>query len=195
MRAIGGRIPPRFVRAIGGRIPPRFVRACGGVVAAPLPGGRSPPRFVTAVSFYHLERQGPDVALPRLLAKARERGWRSIVKVADPERLAALDVALWTFADESFLPHGRAADPHPEDQPILLTQDDANPNGAAALFVVDGAAVPDAIDAFERVAILLDGTDDAALAEGRRVFKALRQAGHALDYWRQNETGAWYKAA
>lgn len=150
---------------------------------------------MTAISFYHLERQGPDVALPRLLAKARERGWRALVKVASPERLAALDVALWTFADDSFLPHGRAGDPHEEDQPILLTEADANPNGAAALFVVDGAAVPADLGPFERVAILLDGSDETALAEGRRVFKSLRQAGHALDYWKQNESGAWFKAA
>jgi DNA polymerase-3 subunit chi len=150
---------------------------------------------VTAVSFYHLERQGPDVALPRLLAKARERGWRALVKVAGAERLAALDVALWTFADDTFLPHGRAGDPHEEDQPILLTEADANPNGAAVLFVVDGADLPAEIGGFERVAILLDGSDEAALQEGRRVFKALRQAGHAIDYWKQNEGGAWFKAA
>lgn len=150
---------------------------------------------MTAVSFYHLERQGPDATLPRLLLKARERGWRALVKVANADRLAALDLALWTFADDSFLPHGRAGDPHAEDQPVLLTEEDANANGAAALFVIDGATVPAEIGGFERVAILLDGTDEAALAEGRRVFKVLRQAGHALDYWRQNETGAWYKAA
>lgn len=148
---------------------------------------------MTDIRFYHLERSPLEAALPLLLGKSLERGWRAIVKAASPERIAALDAALWTFAEDSFLPHGRAADPHAADQPILLTEDDANPNAAAALFLVDGAAVPADPASYQRVSVMLDGTDAAAIAEARRTYRLLRESGHTLEYWRQDEAGAWRK--
>lgn len=150
---------------------------------------------MTEIYFYHLERQPLEMVLPTLLQKSLARGWRALVKASSPERVEALDGALWTFGDESFLPHGRAAEPHAADQPILLTEGDGNPNGAAALFLVDGAEVPSDIAGYARVSLLLDGGSEEALAAGRRVFRALREAGHDLSYWQQDGTGPWRRQA
>ena len=62
------------------------------------------------VWFYHLVRQPLDKVLPALLEKAVARGIRICVQVGAPERVAALDEALWTWSDESFIPHGTAHD-------------------------------------------------------------------------------------
>ena len=82
------------------------------------------------VLFYHLQRQPLEAVLPTLLEKSLERGWRAVVQVATDERLAALDDHLWTFSDESFLPHGTDREAHAADQPVVLTTSGANPNGA-----------------------------------------------------------------
>ena len=58
------------------------------------------------VLFYHLQQQPLEAVLPTLLQKSLERGWRAVVQVTTEERMSALDDHLWTFADESFLPHG-----------------------------------------------------------------------------------------
>ncbi len=79
------------------------------------------------VLFYHLERQPLERVLPSLLEKMLERGWRAVVQSASRERLEALDLALWTYTDESFLPHGTARDGSAEATPIFLTTG-ANPN-------------------------------------------------------------------
>ena len=59
--------------------------------------------------FYHLEQSALEAALPPLLEKCLARGWRALVRGGQPERLEALDDLLWTWRDDSFLPHLAAA--------------------------------------------------------------------------------------
>ena len=62
------------------------------------------------VWFYHLERTGLDQALPELLEKTLQRGWRALVRTREGPRVQHLDSARWDWRDESFLPHGAARD-------------------------------------------------------------------------------------
>ncbi|GGE46819.1 DNA polymerase III subunit chi [Agaricicola taiwanensis] len=149
---------------------------------------------MTEVFFYHLQRQPLERALPLLLSKCLERGWRVVVQAATDERIAALDDVLWTYRDDSFLPHGTARDGDPTDQPIFLTTGAENPNGAAVRALVEGAH-PEAVDGYERVLILFDGADDEALATARAQWKILKEAGHSLAYWQQDDEGRWQKKA
>lgn len=150
---------------------------------------------MTEVHFYHLQRQSLEAVLPTLLLRAGQRGWRSMVKTASPERMSSLDDHLWTFSDESFLAHGTDREADPAAQPVLLTQGDANRNGAAMLFLVEGASVPEEISAFTRVALLLDGQDESAVAAARQTWRRMREAGHAVAYWQQGEDGRWTQRA
>ena len=72
--------------------------------------------------FYHLTRQPLDRALPTLLERSLERGWRAGVQATSEERVAALDEWLWTYSEESFLAHGVTRDGDFENQPIFLTK-------------------------------------------------------------------------
>ena len=146
---------------------------------------------MSEVYFYHLQKQPLDEVLPKLLGLTLGRGWRALVRVASQERLAALDDHLWSFSDESFLPHGGEQDGDPSGQPVLLTQGEVNRNGAAALVLVEGAAVPDDISGYRRVMYLLDGRDESAVAAGRAAYRSLKEAGHDLSYWQQDEGGRW----
>lgn len=150
---------------------------------------------MTEVHFYHLQRQSLEAVLPTLLARSRERGWRALVKLGDEARMTALDDHLWSFSDESFLPHGTDRDPDAAEQPVLLTTADANPNGAAILFLAGGGAMPAEIAGFERVALLLDGGDADAVAAARDLWRTLRDADHAITYWQQDDEGRWRKRA
>lgn len=148
---------------------------------------------MSEVFFYHLQRQPLDAVLPRLLEKSRERGWNALLRVGSEERLAALDDLLWTYADESFLPHGTDREADAPEHPVLLTTGDANRNGADILFLIEGAPVPSDLSGYSRVMYLLDGSDEGAVAGGRQAFRALRDAGHDLSYWQQDEEGRWAK--
>ena len=146
------------------------------------------------VWFYHLERTDVEAALPPLLEKCLSRGWRALVRGGVEERLDALDVSLWTFKDESFLPHGRAGRDEAARQPVYLTGGDGNPNEAKALIVLDGADSADA-DRFERAIVLFDGRDETALGLAGARWKTAKEAGLAVSYWKQTGAGGWEKQA
>ena len=146
------------------------------------------------VLFYHLERQPLERVLPSMLEKVVERKWRAVVQSGSPERLEALDLALWTYSEESFLAHGTAKDGHASEQPIFLTNGDDNPNGAGVRFLVDGAA-PAAFEGYSRMVFLFDGHDAAAVAAARQHWKSAKAAGCAVTYWQQSESGRWEKRA
>jgi DNA polymerase-3 subunit chi len=150
---------------------------------------------MTEVLFYHLQRQPLEAVLPTLIAKSLERGWRAVVHATGEERLAALDDHLWTFADESFLPHGTDKDPDPAGHPVLLTLSDGNRNGANVRFLVDGAAFPATAESYERIIVLFDGNDPDALAGAREQWRSVKAAGHEATYWQQDERGRWAKKA
>ena len=97
---------------------------------------------MTEVLFYHLQNITVESVLPPLLEKSLERGWRVVVQSTSQERADALDGHLWTYRDDSFLPHAtwRAGDA--ADQPIVLTLEAGNPNRAKVRFLIDKAALP-----------------------------------------------------
>lgn len=146
------------------------------------------------VLFYHLERQPLEKVLPSLLEKTIERGWRAVVQTGSQERLEALDLALWTYRDESFLAHGTRKDGMSEHQPIYLTTGSETPNGAGVRFLVDGAEA-ETFAGFVRVVYLFDGNDPQAVATARSQWTAAKQAGCQVTYWQQSPSGRWEKKA
>jgi len=147
---------------------------------------------MTEVLFYHLTEHRLEQALPGLLERCLERSWKVVVQTASEERRDALDAHLWTYRDESFLPHGREGDP--ASHPVWLTTDNDNPNGAQVRFVVDGADPPSDIDSYERVVVMFDGHDEEATTRARGCWKTQSQTDHELTYWLQ-ENGRWVKKA
>jgi DNA polymerase-3 subunit chi len=145
------------------------------------------------VWFYHLERTGLDQALPELLEKTLQRGWKAIVRTTAPDRVEHLDGWLWSYRDESFLPHAPAGEPNAARQPILLTTGHDNPNGADALFLIDGAETGD-LSGYARCVVLFDGADPDRVAAARGQWKEVRNKGFAASYWRQQGRG-WQKQA
>ncbi len=146
--------------------------------------------------FYHLQHQPLERALPALLEQWLAQDTRVVVQAGSEERLDALDEALWTYADASFLAHGRARDGDAEMQPVYLTTDAESPDGAKLRVLVDGAEVAAALpaDACERIIVIFDGNDTEQLGNARAEWKALKDRGFALTYWRQGEHG-WEKRA
>jgi len=146
------------------------------------------------VLFYHLERHPLETVLPNLIERTLERGWRAVVQAGSSERVEALDTVLWTYREDSFLPHGRAGDPFAADQPVYLTAGDETPNGARVRFLVDGARAS-AFRGFTRLVYMFDGSDAEAISVAREQWKAAKAAGCTATYWQQTEAGRWEKKA
>jgi DNA polymerase-3 subunit chi len=145
------------------------------------------------VWFYHLERTGLDQALPELLEKTLQRGWRAVVRTPLAERVEHLDGWLWSYREDSFLPHAPVEEPNAVRQPVLLTTGFENPNAADALFLVDGAE-PGDLAGYARCVVLFDGGDEAQLAAARAQWSRIKATGVPVSYWKQQARG-WEKQA
>lgn len=148
---------------------------------------------MTEVLFYHLQNMALENVLPPLLEKSRERGWRCAVQATSEERADALDAHLWTYRDDSFLPHATWRAPDAAEQPILLTVDDNNPNQAQVRFLVDNAGLPADVAPYERIVIVFNGDDDEALSGARAAWTDCKARGLAATYWQADERGRWQK--
>lgn len=146
------------------------------------------------VAFYHLTRLSLEQALPKLLEKTLQLGKRAVVCVNSPERAEALTNDLWTYAADSWLPHGSQKDGFAERQPIWITPEDENPNGSQFVFLCDGSQTS-SMDDYERCFVLFDGHNDQAVQHARNQWKAWKENGHVLTYWQQTEKGGWEKKA
>ena len=150
---------------------------------------------MTEFRFYRLERR-IDQALPDILEEALASGLRAVVQAPSEERLEALNERLWTYAEDSFLPHGGPRDGDAQAQPIYLTARDENPNGALLRVLLAGVdAAPFAAGGYKRVIVLFDGRDEEATAEARRQWSLLKAAGAAPSFWRERDAGGWEQAS
>jgi len=150
---------------------------------------------MTEILFYHLKGQTPEQVLPALLQKSLERGWRVVVQASSEERVEALDAHLWTWRDDSFLPHGTWREAEAARQPILLTPNQDNPNGAVVRFLVEGATMPADAAGYQRVVLLFDGEDPDAIEAARARWSEAKAAGHEVTYWQADGKGGWKRQA
>ena len=144
--------------------------------------------------FYHLQRTTLERAVGPLLEKCLERGWRVLAVSPDATRRAALDEALWTYDDQSFLPHGQAEAEGlvASEQPVLITNQVENTNQATVALLMDGVDLPVHAD-FERCMVMFDDGDSATRQKAREQFKAAKDAGLTARYFQQSGRG-WKEA-
>lgn len=148
-----------------------------------------------AALFYHLTRGAAEDLIGRtLLPRALDLGWRVMIRGTDPARLAWWDERLWLHPEGDFIPHGPEGTPQAARQPVLIGRGPAV-NGARAIVLIDGAATDAAeLRAMERVWVVFDGADGAAVDQARTAWRRLSDEGAALEYW-SDESGRWQKKA
>ena len=140
------------------------------------------------IDFYHLTAKPLEQVLPSICEKLLAGGERLLIVTGD-RQVESLDRVLWTYAPESFLPHGRAG-ARDADQPILIGSEPAAANGARNIAIADGEW-RDAALAFDRVFYFFDG---ATIDGARSAWKALKdREGAERHYWKQDESGRWFE--
>lgn len=153
---------------------------------------------VCAMAFYHLSRSPEIAAVAALAGKALAAGHKLKITTATPEQAVEVDRMMWSHDPASFLPHVLADDEMAARTPVVISADDAAPNGATMLMLLGGARHRPA-DPWQRCFYLFDGNADEPLQAARAFWRELKDSGQSLDYWRENEDGwelsATYPAA
>ena len=144
------------------------------------------------VDFYHLTVTPLERALPQIAEKVVASGGRLLIVSDSEAQRGAIDKLLWTYAPESFLPHGQAGGEDDATQPVLIAAEVAPANQAANVALIDGRWRDEALG-FDRAFHFFDAD---RIAEARVAWKALAdREGVDRNYWKQNDAGRWGKAA
>jgi DNA polymerase-3 subunit chi len=144
------------------------------------------------VDFYHLTMLPLERALPQIAEKVLATGGQLVIVAQDAVQRQKLDQLLWTYAAESFLPHGLAGGEDDARQPVLIADVPEAANAARNIALVDGIWREEAL-CFDRAFHFFD---EERIAEARAAWKGLAEReGVQRNYWKQNDAGRWEKAA
>lgn len=138
---------------------------------------------MTRVDFYSLpEKSGGDRFLLtcRLVERIYGEGRRIFIHLPDSEQAHHLDRLLWTFRQQSFLPHGLAKDTDRELTPILIDQDGEAGEENQVLINL-GLSVPTFFGRFERLCEPVDHDVNVREA-GRKRYAYYRDRGYPLHH-------------
>jgi DNA polymerase-3 subunit chi len=104
---------------------------------------------------------------------------------------------LWTYDDQTFLPHAQLGDGDAARQPVLITVEETNANKPDVVFLVGGAIAPpwdgDLVASLARIVLLFDGRDLEALSVARQNWTKAQAFGHAVTYWKESASGKFEK--
>ena len=137
---------------------------------------------MTQVDFYILKdgASGDRFQLAcRITEKAYRQGRRVLIQAASSAEANHMDRLLWTFRQNSFLPHGFPDKVDSAITPILINRD-PDPGSEHDVLINLCHETPDFFSRFDRVAELIDHDPQVKLA-GRQRFRFYRDRGYPLN--------------
>ena len=133
------------------------------------------------VDFYLLSNNEPDavgLVACRLLEKAYQRGHRVFVFCDSKENAERLDELLWTYKEDSFIPHNLQGE-GPEPPPPVQIGYGAEPRGFNDILLNMSPTIPDYFARFQRVMEIV-AADDTAKEISRNHYREYRSKQCAL---------------
>ena len=134
---------------------------------------------MTRIDFYQLnpDRHRYEQVVCRLCEKAWEQKQLTLLLTEDAAQSQLLDQRLWTFSDDSFVPHD-SEDSADFVTPILI-HDNPDPAGERQLLINLSASVPPYFAQFERVIELVTEENKA---RARANYSYYKERGYPLSH-------------
>jgi len=147
---------------------------------------------VTQIIFYSTAPLQVEKTLFALLEKSLEKGNKSLLLFKDKEKCLSINEQLWTYKQNSFLPHISEDDQIYDkiDVPVYLSTKNENPFKAELLFSIDGF-LPDNIDHFERVIIIIDVNDELLNEKYKNYYLDINKNFEDIVFYKSDDNGKW----
>lgn len=135
----------------------------------------------TRVDFYIIDATGDAVL--ELACRIAEKAWlgghRIFIRTASEGDALRLDDLLWTWKQDSFVPHGIHPGAGDDELPVLLGCGEGPP-GEPDVLINLGEQVLPSPERFTRIAELVGGDEEARTA-GRSRYRQYRELGFTLE--------------
>ncbi|MEC7380952.1 MAG: DNA polymerase III subunit chi [Pseudomonadota bacterium] len=146
------------------------------------------PEFI----FYKTAPLEVEKTLYSLVDKALRKEFNSILIFEDEEKLRLVDEFLWTYKQDSFLPHLKIGDALDTELniPIYLTTKDENPFNARIFFSIDGY-IPEKVDEFDRLVFIVDSNDRFLNDKYKNYYLEIKSDFKDIVFYKKSEDGLW----
>ncbi len=137
---------------------------------------------MTRVDFYILpdnSSRGLELFACRLAEKAFSQGLKIYINTQSDQQTQSLNSLLWTFKQESFLPHEIAVKDSNTEAPIMLGHD-LEPEQSFGLLINLDNKVPLYFSQFERLAELVN-QDPQVKKDGRERFRFYKEREYQIN--------------
>ena len=137
---------------------------------------------MTKVDFYILAENASSDRFQlacRIAEKARNAGHRVMIHTPSTEEAKHLDRMLWTFKEQSFVPHGLLGNCQAEINPVMIGNAEQAHEEHDVLINL-AMEVPTFFSRFERLAECVDN-DDVARTASRERYRFYRDRGYPLN--------------
>ena len=132
--------------------------------------------------FYLIDASAPQAGWQlacRLLDKAYQQKAQALVLCPDQGTAEQMDELLWTYKDDSFIPHNLIGDGPNKAPPIQIAWDGI-PGHHRNILLQCTPALPEGFERFKRLLFVVVN-DEALRADARAIYKQLREAGATLN--------------
>ena len=136
---------------------------------------------MTQVDFYILQEGagGDRYRLAcRIADKARRAGHRVVIHTCSAEEARHMDRLLWTFQEQSFVPHGLLGEAVPEINPVTIG-DAEQAHEEHVFLIIVAMESPSFFSRFERLAECVD-YDDVVRSASRERYRFYRDRGYPM---------------
>jgi DNA polymerase-3 subunit chi len=134
--------------------------------------------------FIELRAEGDKV--PRVCARVThhfEQGQTIAVHTDDPAEAREIDEQLWSFRQNSFVPHVRREEAEdPVLEPVIIFSGDADGLTADVLVLASADGIPDWVGAFPHVYEFAPIYDEGLRGAARQRFAAYQKAGYRMRF-------------
>ena len=137
---------------------------------------------MTQVDFYILadKSRGDRFQLAcRLTEKAWSAGHRVCINTETEEDAAHIDTLLWTFNDQSFIPHDRLQNASAETTPVVIASQ-LDKTDEHDVLINLASTIPDCFSQFERLLEPVD-KDEQTRAASRERYRYYRDCGYTIN--------------
>lgn len=133
---------------------------------------------MTRIDFYIIKQARTDVFVCRLSEKIYKSGFSLFINANDDQQCRQLDISLWTFRDQSFVPHAICKHGQQHKEKVLIGHSQA-PQQEYQVLINLADQVPDYFSRSQRVAEIIANHETAKHA-GRQRYNYYRERGYEI---------------
>ena len=139
---------------------------------------------MTRIDFYIIE-DGSEQATETFICRLTEKAWSQnntvYIHTMDEQHATRYDELLWTFTEDSFVPHQLVASENSEKTVLIGHQSTMDmPSTHHDVLINLNHETPSFFSQFERVAEIIT-TDESSRIKGRERYQFYRDRGYALE--------------